>query len=886
MFKKYGRLFLAGLCSLFFTTGLFAQEKAGWRIEDNMITTPWTDDVRPENPLPEYPRPQMARGKDDSWINLNGLWQYKIIDNDTTRPHDFEGLILVPFPFESSLSGVKRKLLPTQYLWYSRKFVKPKLEAGKRLFLHFGAVDWQATVYINRQEVGSHSGGYTAFSFDITDHVRDGDNEIMVKVFDPSNKGVGPHGKQTLFPRNIYYTPSSGIWQTVWLEMVPEQHITGLTCTPDIDRSMLELTVMANPDLLITAKALVNGKVVGQVSGRASTALELHVRAPHLWSPSDPFLYDLVVELKQNGKVIDRVASYFGMRKVDIQKDEQGVDRIFLNNRPYFNLGTLDQGFWPDGLYTAPTDDALKFDIEAIKAMGFNTIRKHIKVEPARWYYHADRLGILIWQDFVNPNQSLPDGAKDAFEMDVKATLKQLHNFPSITTWVIFNERWGSYDQQRVTEWIKFQDPTRIVNGHSGELLYVDNALRAPSDNPFVSSDVADVHSYPYPRNAPAMSGKARVLGEFGGIAVPVEGHIWDDLVAGWGYDGLRTPVYLQKQYSQMVDSLLMLKSQGLSASIYTQPFDVESEQNGLMTYDRRVIKLPFSTYAQMNARITTTQPTKAPAIVGDFKILVADTVVPGYDNRKRDFEAGERDSASLRWLAIQAIRKKDTAFAANVADEYYKIIDNKFSEPNVKFIQRFTFKIDDYGYRFLNENLVEVEKVLGKSLAENTIMRLIYAQAIKPVMDNPNHDLDSLEKVTVSRFGRLGEERIWATYMAYYLEAEDWANFGKYYKLYYDRAIPQGRSVFHINNMSWPVFENVNDTVVLKAALEVMAYNIEKYDSNEPRSYDTYANLLYKMGRKDEALNWQKMALDMSKDDEDIKRNYELMKKNVKTWK
>ncbi len=448
--------------------------------------------------------------------------------------------------------------------------------------LRFGAVDFEANVYINGNSVGSHSGGFQNFSFDITDQLKEGSNELTVRVWDPTDQGPNPHGKQVLDPGGIMYTPSSGIWQTVWLEIVPAVSIDNIRLVPDIDDHTISIAAdLSGEESGITIKATIqeNGKVI---AGKTFTgATTVAIPSPKLWSPDNPFLYDLQLQLIKNGKVLDQVSSYFGMRKIEIRKDRKGTDRIFLNNQYTYNLGTLDQGFWPDGLYTAPTDEALAFDIKAAKAMGFNTIRKHIKVEPARWYYHADRLGMLVWQDMVNPGSHTTE-ARAQFEKENKENIAQLYNHPSIVVWVLFNEKWGQYDQERLTKELKQLDPTRLINGHSGEILYVNDVLRSPSPDAWVGADMTDVHAYPMPGHVQQQPGKAAVIGEFGGIGVPVEGHLWDDLVAGWGYDGVVTTPVMKKQYTQMVDSLKVLEQAGLSASIYTQPFDVESEQNGL----------------------------------------------------------------------------------------------------------------------------------------------------------------------------------------------------------------------------------------------------------------------------------------------------------------
>lgn len=910
MFKNVCKTVIGILYGVLIYSNANSQDILSWQMQPIQIQTRWAKDVSPSTALSEYPRPQMVRK--DSWQNLNGLWEYAITDKEATKPDNFDGAILVPFPIESALSGVKKKLLPSQLLWYKRSFVKPLINTTEKVLLHFGAVDWQTSVFLNDIEVGKHTGGYTSFSIDITNALKTGNNELIVKVFDPTDKGIGPHGKQILNPGNIYYTASSGIWQTVWLETVPAVHITDLKFTPDIDNGKLDLRVNLSPVIpanstsisknspVIPAKVgisstysieaiiLSEGKeILKQVQGDLIGAQHMVLKVPNtrLWSPNYPFLYDLVIRLKKNGKVVDEVKSYFGMRKVNIQKDEKGTERIFLNNKPYFNLGILDQGFWPDGLYTAPTDEALKFDIKVIKAMGFNTIRKHIKVEPARWYYHADKLGVLVWQDFVNPNQGLPEGAKVEFEKGLKETMEQLYNYPSIVSWVIFNERWGQYDQQRITETVKQRDPSRIINGHSGELLYVNNILRIPSNNPYSASDIADIHSYPFPRNVPHFSGKAQVLGEFGGIGVPVEGHLWDDLVTGWGYDGIGTPLTLRKKYTSMIDTLIELKNTGLSGAIYTQPFDVESEQNGLITYDRSVVKLPFPLLAKLNGRIFKSNNRNTSVEVNNLA-CVADSQVMDYDKRVEIYNSGRRDSAFLRTLSLLALERRDTFKAIELANNYIIGLKNHFSIINLKYIRKMTFSINNVGFNILFNNRNLIDSLLGPNVVEMTVMKLIDKDIIQKHLNKPDINWSKIEDEVLPKYGELGEEKIWACKLSFYWEKQDWANYGIYYKLYFDKVLPLGRNIFHINNMSWSVFENVSDLNVLHTAMKTMQYDLEKFEANNPFAIDTYANLLYKLGNKQQALIWELKALKLSNNDEDIRKVYNKMKNNEKTWK
>jgi beta-galactosidase/beta-glucuronidase len=563
---------------------LFAYAQDGWKPANLRLSTKWSNQVSPANALPEYPRPQMVRSE---WMNLNGLWNYAITDSTTFRPNNYQGKILVPYPLESALSGIQRPLQPTEKLWYQRTFDLKEKKNDKRYLLHLGAVDYRATVFVNGKEVGGHTGGYQTFSLDITGAVQAGANDITVAVTDPTNKGDNPHGKQILEPQGIMYTSTSGIWQTVWLEPVPNVGVDALKITPDIDKSQLHLTVDVtgyNKNYAIETK-------VGDKTLRFAQQNNIAIPIPnaHLWSPSDPYLYDLSVRLLYKGKVVDSVLSYFGMRKIEIKKDKDSIDRIFLNNQYTFNLGVLDQGFWPDGIYTAPTDEALKYDVEAIKGMGFNTIRKHIKIEPARWYYWCDKLGMLVWQDMPYP-ANLSANARAEFERENEENIRQLYNYPSIICWVLFNEGWNAYDQQRLTDWMKKEDPSRLVNGHTGANYCRD----CPKDaaQRWISSDMVDIHDYPGPGIASTgLPSKAMALGEWGGVKVPMPDHEWN-ASGGWGYIQSNGNDFARK-YGFMIKHLKLFEEEGLSAAIYTQPFDVEIEENGLITYDRALFKIP-----------------------------------------------------------------------------------------------------------------------------------------------------------------------------------------------------------------------------------------------------------------------------------------------------
>ena len=561
-------------------------------------------------PLPEYPRPQLVR---DRWLNLNGSWQYAITKKDAKEPATYTGTIVVPYPLESELSGVKGVLLPEQCLWYRREFEPPAFNPGERVLLHFGAVDFESTVQVNGLSIGRHAGGYEAFSFDITSSLIDGQNELLIEVWDPTERGPNPHGKQMLEAREIFYTATSGIWQTVWLEVVPEHYIRSLAMTPNVDHETLMIVVDSGDCVGCSVEVQCGAWFV---HGAPNEVLSLGIPGPRLWSLHDPHLYDLEVRLMRNGSAVDVVRSYFGMRKVEIRKDANSKERIYVNNQYTYNLGILDQGFWPKSLYTAPDDAALRADIETIKAMGFNTIRKHMKIEPERWYYHCDQVGIMVWQDIVPPGGALkallepgyqPDEkARTQFEIELEEGLAQLRSHPSITTWVLFNEGWGDFDQDRLTSLVKTRDPSRLVNSHSGAVALTDGNTVLIVGVSSKSSDMIDLHSYPEPailkpRGVPG----ALVLGEFGGVRVHIKDHEWNGSAPAPGYERVDVEAF-PKRYASMIDSLGTLEAAGLTASIYTQAFDVEGEQNGLITYDRMVPKFSIEEIERLNTSFLT----------------------------------------------------------------------------------------------------------------------------------------------------------------------------------------------------------------------------------------------------------------------------------------
>ncbi len=585
---------------------------AQWRPQQAPIMTRWAAGVTPDNAHREYPRPQLVR---ESWQCLNGLWEYAVTGRNDDRPDVWEGEILVPFGIESALSGVMRRLASQQRLWYRRSCTVPETWRSGRVRLHFGAVDWEAVVWVNGRRVGEHRGGYTPFSLDITAALQPGpEQEIVVAVWDPSSDGYQPRGKQVNEPRGIWYTPTTGIWRTAWLEPVPEIFIEDLVLTPDLDTGVLRLRVAApgtGDGFSVSAVALAGERVAGRVSGRPGTELELPVGQVRTWSPDDPFLYDLQVTLLEHGAVADEVASYFGMRKISLGTDDAGITRMLLNDEFLFQIGPLDQGFWPDGLYTAPGDEALRYDVEMTKELGFNMARKHVKIEPDRWYYWCDRLGLLIWQDMPSGSNGLgrdeenrvpAEQARRQFELELGEMIAAYRNHPCIVVWVPINEGWGQYDTERITAWVKTRDPSRLVNNASG---WTD----------FGTGDLNDIHRYPGPAAPPAEAARAIVLGEFGGLGYPVTGHLWQS-ERNWGYRNYQDADELTTAYELLLRRLhRLIGDPGLSAAVYTQTTDVEIEVNGLMTYDRALVKMDPERMAAAAARLYTPPPELVPVL-------------------------------------------------------------------------------------------------------------------------------------------------------------------------------------------------------------------------------------------------------------------------------
>ncbi len=545
-------------------------QAADWKIADGPLLTKWAKDVSPDKALPEYPRPQMVR-KD--WLNLNGLWQFdKAEEKDEPEfGRDLPERILVPYPVESALSGLRRH---EERMWYRRTFEIPKEWSGKHVLLHFGAVDWEATVFLNGKKLGVHRGGYDGFDFDITDSLKaGGTQELIVGVWDPTNDGSQPRGKQVLKPGGIFYTPTSGIWQTVWIEPVSATHIESLAIVPDLDNNTVHLTVNASGEKTKAHVELLDGdQKIADAEGDGGTSIDIPIKGAKTWTPDAPFLYRVRVKSRD-----DEVESYFGMRKISLGKDDKGVTRLMLNNQFVFQVGPLDQGFWPDGIYTAPTDEALKWDIETTKRLGFNMTRKHVKVEPERWYYWADKLGLLVWQDMPAGDNKTAE-SKTQFEVELSRLIEGRINHPSIVMWVVFNEGWGEFDVPRLTDAVRKLDPSRLIDNASG---WTDMKV----------GDVIDMHHYPDPASPKPEENRAAVLGEFGGLGLALPPHTWSK--ESWGYRGVGGQDALTASYTRMLGTAHDLKdSAGLSAVVYTQITDVETECNGLITYDRQIIKV------------------------------------------------------------------------------------------------------------------------------------------------------------------------------------------------------------------------------------------------------------------------------------------------------
>lgn len=620
---------ILSICCAAMALAASAQE---WAPAGDNIRTRWAADIDPSCPLPEYPRPQMVRSE---WRNLNGLWNYAVTPADAE--YASQGDILVPYPLESSLSGVGGRLAKSEALWYEREFTVPKKWKGRDVLLHFGAVDWQSEVYINGTLVGEHKGGYDPFTFDITPYLRkSGSQTIRVKVQDATDNGFQPRGKQVNKVGGIWYTPVSGIWQTVWLEPVAKSHVDSYYVVADIDNASMTVEVDAETAEGETVKVeLLEGgigysaetpsqNVISEAVVKDGKAV-ISVPDMKTWSPDSPYLYGLKVSVMNGKKTVDSVHGYTAMRKISVVEDRSlnRYRRMALNNEALFHFGPLDQGWWPDGLYTAPTDDALKFDIVKTKELGFNMIRKHIKVEPARWYYHCDALGIMVWQDMpcIGDHSSTPMPARDpevvkavknrwssdsilgGTDCDIPQEWKQnyynewaaiiddLKCFQCIVVWIPFNEAWGQFDTPEVVKFTRRQDPTRLVNESSG-------------GNYHFCGDILDVHHYPCPAMNVFERKFVNVLGEYGGIGYPIEGHLWQN-DSNWGYGKVKSSSEeVMRQYEEYLDMLKVFVSTGCAAAVYTQTTDVEVEVNGLMTYDRAIVKVDVPRISAANKAV------------------------------------------------------------------------------------------------------------------------------------------------------------------------------------------------------------------------------------------------------------------------------------------
>jgi beta-galactosidase/beta-glucuronidase len=596
--KKPVFLFLLIICIL--------QTFGQWKPAGDKIKTPWAEKIDVNNVLPEYPRPIMER---TDWMNLNGLWDYSILKAGMAEPTKFDGQILVPFPVESSLSGVMKTVGGENEVCYKRTFEVPSKWKGKNVLLHFGAVDWKAEVWVNDIKIGSHTGGYTPFSFDVSPFLtKSGAQKLVVKVWDGTDNGFQPRGKQVNRPNGIWYTPVTGIWQTVWLEPVAAKSIDNIQTVPDIDKGQLTVKVETKASAfgdVVEVKVFDGTKEVASAKASSTEKLEVSIPEAKLWSPESPFLYTMKVNLISNGVVTDQVNSYFAMRKISTKRDANGIVRLELNNKAYFQFGPLDQGWWPDGLYTAPTDEALKYDIQKTKDFGFNMIRKHVKVEPARWYTHCDQIGILVWQDmpsgdrspqwqmrnYFNGNEFRRSAESEAnYRKEWKEIMDYLYSYPSIVTWVPFNEAWGQFKTAEIVEWTKTHDPSRLVNPASG-------------GNHYPVGDMLDLHNYPGPEMYLYDGQRPTVLGEYGGIGLALEGHLWAT-DKNWGYVQFKNSKEVTDEYVKYGEALLKMIKTGFSAAVYTQTTDVEGEINGFMTYDRKVIKMEEKRIFEINRKI------------------------------------------------------------------------------------------------------------------------------------------------------------------------------------------------------------------------------------------------------------------------------------------
>ena len=579
------------------------------------MLTPWGEALDREHPLPEYPRPQLRR---NSYLNLNGIWEYAITKT-AEKPAAMQGEIVVPFSPETPLSGVGHILQPDEYLWYRRSVTLPEgFFRGGRLLLHFGAVDQCCTVWVNGQEAGSHTGGYLPFALDVTELIEGDAFTLELRVTDPTDTGSLSRGKQRLKNTGIWYTPQSGIWQTVWMECVPENYLRSLRITPKPEENAVHIRLEADDPAMAAVTICRDGGIIaeGQTDENGESTLTIPAEELRLWSPEEPFLYDVAITLAGG----DKVESYFGMRAFGIGKDEKGLPRLLLNGKPYFQNGLLDQGYWSDGYYTAPSDEALIHDIAEMKRLGFNMLRKHIKVEPLRWYYHCDRLGMLVWQDMMNGGESYSplsiyvfsnlglrvkddsyryfsrsdEAGRTHYYEELGQMIDLLYNTVSLALWVPFNEGWGQFDALKAAEFIRKRDDTRPIDHASG---WYDQG----------GGDIKSIHWYfrPYHHKQPPKEQRPICLTEYGGYNCAVPGHCWGE-GAEFGYKKIADPAEFNRAFQKLMEEqIIPAKERGLAAAVYTQVSDVEGERNGLLTYDRKVCKANEAIFRAVNAKLT-----------------------------------------------------------------------------------------------------------------------------------------------------------------------------------------------------------------------------------------------------------------------------------------
>jgi len=583
------------------------KEEWNWYPKGKKIKTRWGKNLNPEKVWQEYPRPQLERKE---WLNLNGPWLYSISQSNDSTPENYDGKILIPFPLESSLSGVMRNFTENQTLWYEKIINIPKKWRKKNILLHFGAVDWKCELFFNDFKIGEHIGGYSAFYFNITKYIKKGKNKIVLKVIDKTDKNYQPVGKQNSTAEKIWYTPVSGIWQTVWLEPVNEYYIKQIETNNDFDNKEIRIKFIINSNikLKIYFTLLYENKAIGSYYGETNEIIS--VRIPdedfHPWSPSNPNLYNIKAKLYSKYYYLyDSIISYVIIRKIESKRDSNGYLRIYLNNKPLFNMGTLDQGYWPDGLYTPPSEEAMIYDIKKLKDLGFNTIRKHIKIESYRYYYQCDKIGMLLWQDMpsgdirgstwnytdINGGQdrNRTKASKQNYYKEWGEIIENLKFFQCIIIWVPFNEGWGQFDTEKVVNFTKKQDPSRLINSASG-------------GNYRICGDFLDLHNYPEPDQYLMETNLINVLGEYGGLALEIKNHTWEG--DNWGYEELIDKDELTYYYKEFIDMLIDYVKTGFSAAIFTQTTDVETEINGLITYDREVIKINENEITKYNKKV------------------------------------------------------------------------------------------------------------------------------------------------------------------------------------------------------------------------------------------------------------------------------------------